>query len=75
MVDLFFIDFTGLSNSNFQFRTTGTFSSFSPKFCFSKQLFLPDIHATFVLVILAPGAGGTWQLRPNLINFTFKIKK
>ena len=27
--------------------------------------FLPDINATFVLVIITRGAGGTWQLDPN----------
>ena len=34
-----------------------------------QEILLPDINATFVLVIVAPGVGGTWQSGPNYLHF------
>ena len=52
----FLIDFVGFSAIYF-------FVS-SKIICFSTKIYLPGINATYVLVIIAPGGDGTWQLGP-----------
>ena len=70
MVVLFHIDFTGLSNSSFQFSTNETCVLFSfKKILLFQEILLPDIDATFVLVIVSPSVGGTWQSGPNYLHF------
>ena len=47
-------------------------SYFPLKKLLSQEILLPDIHATFDLVIIAPGVGGTWQSGPNYLHFKNK---
>ena len=68
MIDLFFIDITGVSNFNFKFPTTETFLRV-PKKIYLQKMFFPDIHAIIVFVKIVPGAGVKWLLSPDYLHF------